>query len=81
VDISEDGHLWLSTYGEEQEREADWLAATLLLPRDGLLHSFARYRDVESVAMQFRVSRELVRWRLNATGVSRQVNGRTVDEP
>jgi hypothetical protein len=25
--------------------------------------------------MQFRVSRELVRWRLNATGVARQVNG------
>ncbi|HUF07967.1 MAG TPA: ImmA/IrrE family metallo-endopeptidase [Rhodothermales bacterium] len=79
VDISEDGHLWLSTYGDEQEREADWLAATLLLPRDGLLQSFARHRDVESVAMQFRVSRELVRWRLNATGVARQVNGRTVD--
>lgn len=75
ADISEDGHLWLSTYGEEQEREADWLAATLLLPRDGLLPSFARHRDVEAVAAQFRVSRELVRWRLNATGVARQIDG------
>ena len=75
VDISEDGHLWLSTYGEEQEREADWLAATLLLPRDGLLQSFSRHRDVEPVASQFGVSRELVRWRLNATGVARQVEG------
>lgn len=76
VDISEDGHLWLSTYGDEQEREADWLAATLLLPREGLLQSFARYRDVEALAAQYCVSRELVRWRLNTTGVIRQVEGR-----
>lgn len=75
VDISEDGHLWLSTYDEQQEREADWLSATLLLPRDGLLRSFVRQRDIESIAAQFRVSRELVRWRLNATGVARQVEG------
>ena len=77
IDISEDGHLWLSTYSEAQEREADWLAATLLLPRDGLLRSFSRYREVEPVAAQFRVSRALVRWRLNATGVARQVGSGT----
>lgn len=76
VDVSEDGHLWLTTYGAEQEREADWLAATLLVPRDGLLQAFARYRDVEAIAARFRVSRELVRWRLNATGIVRQVEGR-----
>lgn len=76
VDISEDGHLWLSTYSQEQESEADWLAATLLLPRAGLLPCFARRRDIEAIAAQFQVSRELVRWRLNATGVVRQVNGR-----
>lgn len=75
VDISEDGHLWLSTYGREQEAEADWLAAALLLPRDGLLARFARRRDVAATAAHFRVSVELARWRLNATGVVRQVNG------
>ncbi|MGH8192981.1 MAG: ImmA/IrrE family metallo-endopeptidase [Woeseiaceae bacterium] len=75
VDISEDGHLWLSTYGSDQEKEADWLAASLLLPRDGLLSCFSRCRDIEATAAQFQVSRELVRWRLNATGVWRQVNG------
>ena len=77
VDISEDGHLWLSTYGREQEDEADWLAAAVLLPRDGLLPCFARYRDVRKTADRFKVSVELVRWRLSATGVRRQVNGRT----
>lgn len=76
VDVSEDGHLWLSTYDREQEGEADWLAATLLLPRDGLLPCFARYRDVRKTADRFKVSVELVRWRLNATGIGRQLNGR-----
>ncbi len=75
VDISEDGHLWLSTYGNDQEKEADWLAASLLLPRDGLLPCFSRRRNVEAIAAQFQVSQELVRWRLNVTGVARQVNG------
>lgn len=77
VDISEDGHLWLSTHGREQEDEADWLAAALLLPRDGLLQRFTRQRDAARIADHFKVSVALVRWRLNATGVARQVNGRS----
>jgi hypothetical protein len=75
VDVSEDGHLWLTTYGRDQENEADWLAASLLLPRDGLLSCFSRRRNVEAIAARFQVSVELARWRLNATGVLRQVNG------
>lgn len=75
VDISEDGHLWLTTYGRDQEREADWLAASLLLPRNGLLSRFSRCRNLEATASHFQVSVELVRWRLNVTGVLRQVNG------
>jgi hypothetical protein len=75
VDVSEDGHLWLTTYGRDQEKEADWLAASLLLPRDGLLSVFSRRRNVEATAAQFQVSVELVRWRLNATGILRQLNG------
>ena len=76
ADISEDGHLWLSTHGQDQEDEADWLAAALLLPREGLLQCFARHRDAGRVSDHFKVSVALVRWRLNATGVARQVNGR-----
>lgn len=76
VDISEDGHLWLSTYDRGQEDEADWLASALLMPRDGLLQCFARYGDPGRIADHFNVSVPLVRWRLNATGVARQVRGR-----
>lgn len=75
VDISEDGHLWLSTYGRDQEDEADWLAASLLVPRDGLLSCYSRCRNAEAIAEQFNVSLELARWRLNVTGVMRQING------
>lgn len=74
VDVSEDGYLWLDTYGDDQEREADWLSGTLLVPRDGLLNCYSRQRDVEAVAARFCVSRELARWRLNVTGVARQVD-------
>lgn len=76
VDVSEDGHLWLSTHEGDQEDEADWLAAALLLPREGLLQCFTRYREAGRIADHFRVSVALVRWRLNATGVARQVGGR-----
>jgi hypothetical protein len=74
VDVSEDGHLWLSTYGREQEDEANWLSGSLLLPREGLLAAYRRYRNLEAVASQFQVSRDLVRWRCNTTGVSRQIS-------
>lgn len=76
VDVSEDGHLWLSTYDSGQEDEADWLAAALLMPREGLLQRFARTRDPARIADHFNVSVQLARWRLNATGVTRQVGGR-----
>jgi Zn-dependent peptidase ImmA (M78 family) len=37
VEVSETGLLLLSDYADEQEQEADWLAAALLLPLDGLI--------------------------------------------
>jgi hypothetical protein len=39
VEVSENGLLLLSDYSDEQEQEADWLAAALLLPRDALVQS------------------------------------------
>jgi hypothetical protein len=35
VDVNKDNLLLLNTYGKQQD--ADWLAATLLLPRDAIL--------------------------------------------
>jgi len=38
VEVSETGLLLLSDYSEEQEQEADWLAAAILLSRSGLIN-------------------------------------------
>lgn len=73
VDLSEDGYLWLSSYDKRQEDEADWLAASLLLPREGLLGVHKRKRAVEDLAEHFGVSSELVRMRINMTGIGRQL--------
>ena len=73
VDISDDGHLWLSTYGKEEEDEANWLAAALLLPRDGLFTTYKKLRSEEAVADKFGVSEQLVRLRLNVTGIHAQL--------
>ena len=60
----------------DQEEEANALAGTLLLPRS-LLTRFV-YRDrgsltPDAVAARFGVSVEMARFRINTTGVARQV--------
>ena len=74
LDISEHGHLWLKSYGKEQEDEADWLAGAILLPRDGLLQVYRKSRDIQEVADRFLVSADLVRMRINRTGIQRQLH-------
>ena len=55
------------------EAEADWLGGTLLVPRDGAL-SYVRARlSVVEIAAQYGVGETLCRWRLNQTGVIRQI--------
>jgi Zn-dependent peptidase ImmA (M78 family) len=56
-----------------QEREADWLGSALLVPRDGGLAWMLESDDLEAGARHFGVSVELFRWRINHTGVVRQV--------
>ncbi len=55
------------------EAEADWQAGALLVPRDGLLAWLRRGGSPESGAEHFGVSLTLFRWRLNQTGVARQL--------
>lgn len=51
-----------------QEKEADWLAACLLIPNDAA-HAAARAgRTDEEVAATFGVSRALATWRMRITG-------------
>jgi Zn-dependent peptidase ImmA (M78 family) len=54
----------------EEEQEANWLAGCLLLPRS-LLVRVSRM-DAEAIASQYGLSREMVNYRLRATGVIRQ---------
>jgi len=73
LDVSDDGHMWLKTYDKEQEAEADWLAASLLLPREGVLRVYRRKRNVNTVASTFEVSKQLATMRINVTGINRQL--------
>jgi IrrE N-terminal-like domain len=56
-----------------QEAEADWLGATMLVPRESALEWMRQNGDLEDGARNFGVSIELFRWRVNHTGVVRQV--------
>jgi IrrE N-terminal-like domain len=56
-----------------QEAEADWLGATMLVPRESALEWMLENGDVEEGARNFGVSIELFSWRVNHTGVARQV--------
>jgi hypothetical protein len=70
--ITHGGHLVPSTYGQDQEDEAAWLGATLLLPRPSLL--WMRYRGMleEATTQHFGVSPDLLRWRLPKPAASHE---------
>lgn len=53
----------------EVEAEANWLAATLLVPRQGALEWVRKFGLSADGSEHFGVSRALFQWRINATGV------------
>jgi Zn-dependent peptidase ImmA (M78 family) len=57
----------------DQEEEATNLGGTLLLPRPLLLSAVHRGLDEQAIAAQYDVTTEMARFRLNRTGVRRQV--------
>lgn len=67
------GLLFRRSFDREQEREADWLAGCLLVPRDGLLKARLRTPSEDALATRFGVSVAMISWRLRVTGVLRQV--------
>ncbi len=69
---SPEGVLFRNSFDEEQEDEANWLAACLLLPRQGLLQAYRRQPRPDELARHFGVSQKLVNWRLRMTGITRQ---------
>lgn len=72
IDLSPAGYLLLSSFEREQEEEADWLSATLLVPRVGLQTAFRSTQDSTTLADHFGVSVDMLNWRLRMTGVATQ---------
>jgi Zn-dependent peptidase ImmA (M78 family) len=73
VEVSDSGLLLLSDFSEEQEQEADWLAAAFLLPRDGLIRMRAARKSTAEISEYYGVSEALCEWRLRMTGVDVQM--------
>jgi hypothetical protein len=72
VDVTEDGLLMLNTFNKQQEEEAAWLAGCLLLPRDCLVLIRRNRMDLSEAAKQYGASNDMLRYRLNVTGVDQQ---------
>jgi hypothetical protein len=73
VQVSVTGLMLLSDYSEDQEQEADWHAAALLLPREGLMRLRAQQKSSDEIAGHYGVSKSLTEWRLRMTGVDIQI--------
>ena len=63
----------LRTYDKKQEDEADWLSGCLLLPRPALLTIVSAHANTETALERYGVSQTLFNYRMNVTGVRRQV--------
>ena len=59
-----------------QEEEANWLSGCLLLPRALLVTETRKGSSVSEIALKCGVSETMARYRLNATGVTRQNEAR-----
>jgi hypothetical protein len=73
VDTGPGGLLLVSDFSKEQEEEADWLAAALLLPREALLMCRRAGHSVAQICGKYGISRPLCEWRLRMTGVDQQL--------
>jgi Zn-dependent peptidase ImmA (M78 family) len=61
--------IFLRHFDKDQEAEADWLAATLLLSRDALFRIAFSIKNISTAAKEYGVSEILLNMRLNLTGV------------
>ena len=66
------GDLALRGYDESAETEANWLAAALLLPREALVLTRRRRMPIQQICSQYGVSRQMLAFRTNVTGIDRQ---------
>lgn len=54
------------------EEEANWLAASLLLPREGVLQMLKSGSTIVDIALHYGVSESLARWRISGSGIAYQ---------
>ncbi len=76
TEIREVAGVPFRTCRSDQEEEATYLGGTLLLPRPTLLSAIARGMSVDSIARHFQTTKEMAQFRVNITGVMRQVKSR-----
>lgn len=67
---------FLRNHNDQQENEAEWLGACLQLPRPALLWALKRNMTNTEIASHFNASEEMVRYRINITGVKTQISRR-----
>lgn len=72
VSVSDEGLMLLSSYPQELEEEADWLAGCLLLPREALLSIKKSGMMPEHAQALYGVSKRMLDYRIATTGVARQ---------
>ena len=70
--LSQDGEVGMRTFDQRQEDEANWLAWSLLLPREALVQARLRRLSKQQVADAYGVSAVLVQFRMSKTGVDAQ---------
>ena len=71
-----DGTWTLRSYDERQEDEAAWLSGCLLLPRRALLTIANSKLRLDQAAGRYGVSVQLLRYRMDISGVTRQLGRR-----
>lgn len=70
--MSADGDMVMRSHDPKQEAEANWLSGCILLPREALLH-LAKTGQLGSACEKYAVSKNLLEYRLQATGVRLQM--------
>jgi len=75
--ISSGCHFVPANYDQDQEDEAAWLGATLLVPRPALLWMRRVRMTNDQAATHFGVSPDLLSWRIRMTGIDYQLAAAT----
>ncbi len=60
-------------WDEDEEDEANWLGAALLITEEAALHIIRHEININQAAHYYGVSRQLLRWRINVTGAVKRV--------